>query len=61
MLCLPATNSISLRNSWDMGAKARTSLLLPPAAPFAYRPDRATQRSGHLWVGLSSGCPFADV
>jgi hypothetical protein len=41
--------------------EARTPLVLPTAAPCAYRPDRATERSCNLWVGLSSGGPFGDV
>ena len=42
-------------------AKAGASLVLTSAAPFAHRPDRATQRSRNLWVRLSGGGPFGDV
>src|SRR6266699_2025511 len=60
-----ATGYISLRNSWAGGAahvraEAGAPLVLTTAAPFAHRPDRATERRRNLWVGLSGGCPFGD-
>ncbi len=44
-----------------LGVEAGAPVMLTQASPFAHRPDRATERSRNLWVGLSNSGSFSDV
>jgi hypothetical protein len=44
-----------------LGVEAGAPLVLPTAAPFAHRPDRATRCRRNRWDGLSGGGSFGDV